>query len=49
MDQYRPCYKAHTLPPLNRRTTAQEYQEAVQLAHQAGLERLDRRAPRWRI
>ena len=49
MDQYRPCYKAHTLPPLNRRLAAEEYQQAVDLAHQAGLQRLDKRVRRWQI
>jgi putative pyruvate formate lyase activating enzyme len=49
MDQYRPCYKAHTLPPLNRRLAAKEYQQAVDLAHQAGLQRLDKRVRRWQI
>ncbi|HID64534.1 MAG TPA: radical SAM protein [Anaerolineae bacterium] len=52
MDQYRPCYKAHELPDVNRRLTAQEYEEAVQLAREAGLHRLDERRPRliwvWR-
>ena len=46
MAQYRPCYRAHDLPPLNRRVTAAEVQEAVQMALDAGLERLDRRRPR---
>ncbi len=45
MDQYRPCYRAHELPPLNRRITPQEYAEAVRLALEAGL-RLDERRPR---
>jgi putative pyruvate formate lyase activating enzyme len=52
MDQYRPCYKGHELPPLNRRTTSEEYAEAVRLAHEAGLDRLDERRARlvwlWR-
>ncbi|MBM4464012.1 MAG: radical SAM protein [Chloroflexi bacterium] len=52
MDQYRPCYKAHELPPLNRRLTSEEYAEAVRLAHEAGLNRLDERRARliwlWR-
>lgn len=43
MDQYRPCYHADSLPSLDRRITAQEYQEAVQLALTAGLYRLDER------
>jgi len=43
MDQYRPCYKAHEFPSLNRRITPAEYAEAVRLAQEAGLRRLDRR------
>jgi putative pyruvate formate lyase activating enzyme len=45
MAQYRPCYRAHELPPLNRRLTNDEYAEAVRLAREAGL-RLDERRPR---
>ncbi len=41
MDQYYPAFRAHLFPELNRRISRQEYQEAVQLAHQAGLYRLD--------
>lgn len=41
MDQYHPCYKAFEHPPLNRRITRQEYAEAVQLALDAGLKRID--------
>jgi len=52
MDQFRPCYKAHELPPLNRRLTSEEYAEAVRLAGEAGLDRLDERRARliwlWR-
>jgi putative pyruvate formate lyase activating enzyme len=47
MDQYRPCYKAHALPQLDRRITSQEYQEAVDLAQEAGLHRLDDRVRGW--
>ena len=51
MAQYRPCYRAHDLPPLDRCLTNQEYAEAVQLAQNAGL-RLDQRRQRpiwaWR-
>ena len=51
MAQYRPCYRAYELPPLNRRITDQEYARAVALAQEAGL-RLDERRPRllwlWR-
>jgi putative pyruvate formate lyase activating enzyme len=46
MDQYRPCYKARDYPELNRRITAEELAEAVRLAHEAGLYRLDERHPR---
>jgi putative pyruvate formate lyase activating enzyme len=41
MDQYRPCYRAHEYPPLARRPTRAELQEAVRLARAAGLHRLD--------
>jgi putative pyruvate formate lyase activating enzyme len=48
MAQYRPCYHAHNLSPLNRRITQTEYREAVQAALDAGLERLDgRQDRRW--
>ena len=40
MAQYRPCYRAYDLPPLDRCPTAQEYAAAVRLAEEAGL-RLD--------
>lgn len=41
MDQYRPCYRAHEYPPLARRPTRAELEDAVQLARAAGLHRLD--------
>ncbi len=41
MDQYRPCYKAFDNPPLDRRITGKEFTEAVKLAREAGLTRLD--------
>jgi putative pyruvate formate lyase activating enzyme len=47
MDQYRPCYKADQLPPLDRRITREEYQLAVRQARAAGLHRFDRRKPRF--
>ena len=49
MDQYRPCHKAHTRPPLDRPLTRQEYRQAVDLALAAGLTLLDdrRRRPVW--
>ncbi len=48
MDQYRPAYKAYRFPELNRRITRHEYQAAVKMARDAGLNRLDeRRAVFW--
>jgi putative pyruvate formate lyase activating enzyme len=47
MQQYRPCYRAHELPPLDRPVTRAEYAAALRLAEDAGL-RLDRRNPRTR-
>ncbi len=51
MAQYRPCYRASEMPPLDRRVTTQELAEALELARAAGL-RLDERRPRlvwlWR-
>lgn len=41
MDQYHPCYLAYDHRPLHRRITAKEYAEAVKLALEAGLSRLD--------
>lgn len=43
MDQYRPCFKAHDYPPLNRRLTSDEYREALKMTQEAGLTRLDER------
>ncbi len=43
MDQYRPCGKASQFPPLDRPLTNDEYQEAMKLARDAGLYRLDER------
>lgn len=41
MDQYYPCYKAYEHPPLDRRITGKEFAEAIALAREAGLTRLD--------
>jgi len=49
MDQYRPCYRAPEFPEINRRITAEEYEEAVRLAETAGLGCLDHRVSRPRI
>jgi putative pyruvate formate lyase activating enzyme len=42
MDQYRPCYRAHQHPELNRRIHRSEYQEVASLAAELGLKRGDR-------
>jgi putative pyruvate formate lyase activating enzyme len=42
MDQYRPCFKAFSNPPLNRQITASEFKEAIKAAREAGLNRLDK-------
>jgi len=39
MAQYHPAYKAHKTPLLNRRITPQEYDEAITLAQEYGLQR----------
>jgi putative pyruvate formate lyase activating enzyme len=49
MDQYRPCYKANGLPPLDRRVTRAEYEQALQQAREAGLHRFDKRELRLSI
>jgi len=41
MDQYHPCYRASEHPPLDRRVTRQEFVEAVAMAQEEGLRRLD--------
>ena len=45
MDQYRPAFNARQFPKVNRPINRQEYQEAVRLAQEAGLHRLDQRHP----
>ena len=37
MDQYRPCFKASEHPPLDRRITAEEFEEAIRSAREEGL------------
>ena len=46
MAQYRPTYKAHLYPEINRRPSAQEMEKAMELALAAGLTRLDERKAR---
>ncbi|MDP2799225.1 MAG: radical SAM protein [Deltaproteobacteria bacterium] len=43
MDQYRPCGEAYKYPPLDRRITAEEYREAITMAGEEGINRLDPR------
>jgi len=45
MDQYRPAFNARQFPKLNRPTSQAEFQAAVDMAHAAGLHRLDERKP----
>jgi putative pyruvate formate lyase activating enzyme len=42
MDQYRPAYRAHEFPELDRPIGTAEYREALAIAGRYGLERLDR-------
>ena len=42
MAQYHPCYKAFDYPSLARPVNKQEFQEAIEMAHQQGLYRLDK-------
>ena len=46
MDQYHPCYRADRYPPLDRRPSRQEYEEALAVAERYGLRRMDRRIAR---
>ncbi len=39
MDQYHPAYKAYSFPPLDRPVSAEEFEEALQIAKEAGLKR----------
>jgi putative pyruvate formate lyase activating enzyme len=41
MDQYHPCFRAFDMPPLNRRITDKEYKDAIKMAVDAGLKRID--------
>lgn len=41
MDQYRPCGRASSCPPIDRRLSSEEYREALKMAEDAGLHRLD--------
>jgi putative pyruvate formate lyase activating enzyme len=43
MPQYRPCGRASEVPALTRTITEEEFQEAIQTAHNEGITRLDER------
>jgi putative pyruvate formate lyase activating enzyme len=43
MSQYRPCGEAHRHRELQRMITVEEYREAVRIAHEEGITRLDER------
>ncbi len=45
MAQYRPCGRAGENPPLNRRLTLDELEEALRIAGEEGIHRLDQRTP----
>ena len=47
MDQYRPAYKAQKFKDLGRRITQTEYLDVLQIAMEAGLNRLDTKLPRY--
>lgn len=42
MAQYHPCHRASDIPSLSRPLLRQEFQEAIDMAHQQGLKRLDK-------
>jgi putative pyruvate formate lyase activating enzyme len=46
MDQYRPCYRADDYPDLRPRISAAEYRDALEMARDLGLKRLDPKAKR---
>ncbi|MDQ7786306.1 MAG: radical SAM protein [Thermodesulfovibrionales bacterium] len=46
MDQYHPCSNAYRYPPLNRRITPEEYEEALKATQEEGNTRLDNRERR---
>ncbi|MBF8278191.1 MAG: Radical domain protein [Candidatus Brocadiaceae bacterium] len=41
MDQYRPCGLASKHPEINRRIHVEEFENAIEIAHEEGLRRLD--------
>jgi putative pyruvate formate lyase activating enzyme len=49
MDQYHPCGNTNKYPPLDRRITRAEYEEALSAAREEGITRLDSRQRKLRI
>jgi putative pyruvate formate lyase activating enzyme len=49
MEQYRPCGNARKYPPLDRSITHDEYGEALRVAREEGVTRLDRRERKIRF
>jgi putative pyruvate formate lyase activating enzyme len=43
MAQYRPEFRAGELPEIDRRITAEEFHQAIEIAREHGITRLDRR------
>jgi putative pyruvate formate lyase activating enzyme len=43
MSQYRPCGEAHEFPELRRAVSVEEFREAVSIANEEGIQRLDER------
>ncbi|MDL1972764.1 MAG: radical SAM protein, partial [Deltaproteobacteria bacterium] len=41
MGHYRPCGEAQKYPPLNRRIKKVEYEEAIRIAREEGISRID--------
>ncbi|MCG8607720.1 radical SAM protein, partial [bacterium] len=44
MSQYGPAYKTERYPEIHRATSSSEYRQAISIAAEAGLQRLDSRA-----
>ena len=42
MDQYRPCFKAGKYPEIDKSITREEFSQAIQMAKEYGLKRLDK-------
>jgi len=47
MAQWRPAGESGRFPEIDRAITAAEYEEALRIAEEVGMTRLDKRKPRW--